>query len=697
MYDKFFHNGNLAETLEHAKHARTEFAWILHRDVDYSNFDLHFVPNRFEYDQAHVWSSHNNVNSHTTWLVPRQYTDINYHDQVLPIANPIPRITVDVASIEVMRQHTTTEWQWICDSRIDYSDFNFDWLPDSSEDSLVHCFEVADNIGYTWLVNSNCTDIRYHKSNLKFKELPHTVAWPNFAFESLTGTDWNDSLANWLLAEDIQSEWVWVIDTRVDYTKFNFTWLPAAWDTQYIHCFAMKDKEQLSYTWLVNTASLKDKQYKFIKSDLQFIDRPDIVLLDMGLEANSHDFKQFTKRLRFTGTMEAMLHSAVKRATTEWLFVISNCCDYWKFDFDWLPDLDQINHTHCWPSNDQLKGDTFLIHIPSYMQTREFRFNFDHDSVHRLPWPPHIYEEDSLAAAMNSHLRSASLYVAYYKRDSIIKKFPTPCLWENRPVVGMNVGNSVSLVPRDCVVKDEVYEYPYLENYIDYADHDNLDVVFIHNGEKDASINMAHCSIKTPHNMSMKVSSGVNGRLKAYQAAANMSNTAWFLAVFAKCHMKDDYANFDWRPDYWQKPKHYIFHNHNLDLDLTYGHMAPIAYNKRLMLENTGGLDMTLAQEHAVIPIVLSDTYLTDPWDIWRTAFRETVKLMYYARTDESIELKYRLHIWLNAEQTWYKNGAQAARDFFESVNGDWGWIMVTNEWDWLRKRFNALYPTAQL
>ena len=149
MYDKFYHNGNLAETLEHAKHARTEFAWVLHPDVDYSNFDLRYVPSKFEYNQAHVWSSHNNVNSHTTWLVPRQYTDINYHDQVLPIANPIPRITVEVASSDVMRQHATTEWQWICDSRIDYSDFNFDWLPDSSENSLVHCFEVADNIGYT--------------------------------------------------------------------------------------------------------------------------------------------------------------------------------------------------------------------------------------------------------------------------------------------------------------------------------------------------------------------------------------------------------------------------------------------------------------------------------------------------------------------------------------------------------------------
>jgi hypothetical protein len=76
---------------------------------------------------------------------------------------------------------------------------------------------------------------------------------------------------------------------------------------------------------------------------------------------------------------------------------------------------------------------------------------------------------------------------------------------------------------------------------------------------------------------------------------------------------------------------------------------------------------------------------------------------MYYAKEDNSIELQYRLDRWLNAEEMWakhnpwYQYGANDARDFFESVGGEWGWIMVTNEWDWLRKRFNALYPKAQL
>jgi hypothetical protein len=456
--------------------------------------------------------------------------------------------------------------------------------------------------------------------------------------------------------------------------------------------------EQLSYTWLVNARVLKDRQYKFIKSDLKFYrDHCDTVVLDMGI--NNENFSHYQKKLRFAGTMEAMLVSAVKRATSEWLWVISTSCNYSQFKFNWLPDLDQLDHTHCWPANDQEKGETFLIHIPSYRATNEFKFNFEHDSVHRVPWPAHIYHEDSLAAAINSHERSASIYVAYYKQDSVITRFPSPCLWDKRPVVGMNECNSVSLVPRDCVVKEEIYEYPYLKKYVNYARASTLDVIFIHNGEKDAGVNLNRCNITMPSYMQLKISSGVNGRLKAYQSAAELSNTDWFLAVFAKCHMKESFRDFRWRPDYWQKPKHYIFYNHNVDLDLTYGHMAPIAYNKKLMLENRGGLDMTLAQEHAVIPEVISETKLTDPWDTWRTAFRETVKLLYYAQTDNSIELQYRLDRWLNAEvcwakhNPWYQYGSQDAKDFFESVGGEWHWVMMTNEWDWLRKKFNTLYP----
>ena len=627
MHDKFYYDTTIDTAIQKAmSNSKTQFAWVLSPEVDYTDFDFRFVPNKFEQDQAHAWPSHNNPTAFTTWLVPKHsYEHVNYHSEMLPT----------------------------------------------------------------------------------IKAEPYIVNWPSFLDMGMTdiemtGDSWNDSLCNWILSQDcLMTEWVWICDERIDYTGFDFSWRPSYFDQTYIHCFTMAGKEQLSYTWLVNRESLWHREYKFIKSNLRFNKTAvDTVVLDMGFNNNS--FGYYQKKLRFIGTMEAMLHSAVKRATSEWLYVISTCCDYMMFDFGWLPDLDQIDQTHCWPSNDQQKGDTFLIHVPSYLKTMEFKFNFDHDSVHRVPWPARVYKEDSLAAAMNNHDRSASIYVVYYKQDSVIKKFPSPCLWDKRPVVGMSECNSVSLVPRDCVVKEEIYEYPYLERNTMYAHPCSLDVVFIHNGEKDAGNNLNRCNIWIPPGSYFKISSGVNGRLKAYQAAADMSNSEWFLAVFAKCHMKESFRDFKWRPDYWQKPKHYIFHNHNVDLDLTYGHMAPIAYNKRLMLENTGGLDMTLAQEHAVVPVVLSETRLTDPWDTWRTAFRETVKLMYYAKEDNSIELQYRLDRWLNADEMWakhnpwYQYGANDGKDFFESVDGEWGWIMVTNEWDWLRKRFDALYSKSQ-
>ena len=114
------------------------------------------------------------------------------------------------------------------------------------------------------------------------------------------------------------------------------------------------------------------------------------------------------------------------------------------------------------------------------------------------------------------------------------------------------------------------------------------------------------------------------------------------------------------------------------------------------MLENNGGLDMTMVQSHAVVPIVLSETNLEDPWEIWRTAFRETAKLLYYNKENANIDSEFRLHKWLlgNQKHPWFARGANDAKNYFESVDGDIAWLMLANEWDWLQKKFNNLYNT---
>jgi hypothetical protein len=450
----------------------------------------------------------------------------------------------------------------------------------------------------------------------------------------------------------------------------------------------MKGKEKLSYTWLVNTKTMTQKKFKYHTSDLLFNDKlTDLIFLDMGFG----DTSGFTadKKIRFTGNMEAVVRSAIKRSVSEWVWICSTCSDYSDFKFNWLPDLDKIEYSHCWPAPNQIKGETFLIHVPTFLRTDKFLWSFEHEPVPRYRWPEVCYTQDNLADAINNNTRNPSLYTLYYKDTGNAIPIPSPCLWEQRPVIGMSECNSVSLVPRDCIVKKEIYEYPYLSKDI-CTNSIPMEIVFLHNGEADAYKNfdkLNHYAYDRPYMIQ-----GVTPRLKAYQTAAEKVSTDWVLTVFAKCHMKNSFTDFKWRPDYWQQAKHYIFYNENKDLGLTYGHMAPIAYNKRLMLENEGGLDMTMAQEHAVVPIVISETTLTDPWDTWRTAFRETAKLLYYKKESNNLELEYRLETWLNAKQLWYKRGAEDAKNYFESTNGEFSWLMLTNEWDWLNKRFMSLY-----
>jgi len=683
--------------------AKDEWVWETDSRIDYSLFDFNWLPDSWDMDKTHYFCMEEKEQLSYTRLRNMKVkpkgdvyhaSDLNFKEEPRTIIWP-DYITHEQQYEWLCSQYIEDEWVWVCDSRINYANLNKRWLPDAWDAGKIHCFAMRNQqqLSYTWLVNTktlHLKDFKYLKTSLRFeKSIQDRLHWPDFIKTVLSGFDWQDSLANWVIEQESENEWIWVVDDRIDYGDFDFTWLPDAWDNQFIHCFAMKGKDKLSYTWLVNTKTVKQKNFKYHPSDLEFIDKnTSLMFLDMGFGDTSGHAAD--KKIRFTGNMVDVLRSAVRRATNEWVWVASSCCDYANFKFDWLPDLDKIEYTHCWPAPMQIKGETFLIHVPTFLRTDEFLWSFEHEPIPRYRWPTIYYTQDNLADAINQNVRPASIYTLYHKSNNTNAiPVPAPCLWEKRPVIGMSECNSVSLVPRDCIVKKEIYEYPYLDKDI-CTNPVPMEIVFLHNGEVDASKNfdkLNHFAYTKPMMLN-----GITPRLKAYQTAAEMVSTDWVLTVFAKCHMKNSFANFQWRPDYWQQAKHYIFYNENRDLDLTYGHMAPIAYSKRLMLENKGGLDMTLAQEHAVVPIVISETTLTDPWDIWRTAFRETAKLLYYRQDSNNLELEYRLDKWMSAEQLWYKRGAQDARDYFESTNGEYSWLMLTNEWDWLSKRFKSLY-----
>ena len=210
--------------------------------------------------------------------------------------------------------------------------------------------------------------------------------------------------------------------------------------------------------------------------------------------------------------------------------------------------------------------------------------------------------------------------------------------------------------------------------------------MFISNGEKDSVAKYAWLDTVARHvNNRIHWSDGVSGRVAAYHAAAEMSTTPWFFAVFAKLRVNQHF-DWSWQPDRMQQAKHYIFHARNTMNDLEYGHQGMIAYNKKLVLENTGtGLDFTLDQPHEVVPILSGEAiYYTSNWIAWRTAFREALKLR---ASLPDVENEYRLKQWLTVDYgagQWSSKGAQDAVEYYEEVGGDFDALKKSYEWSWL-------------
>jgi len=411
---------------------------------------------------------------------------------------------------------------------------------------------------------------------------------------------------------------------------------------------------------------------------------------------------------RFYSSYLDSIHRCVQLARTKFIWVIASCCDYDKFDFTWEPTPWEAYQIHCWASNDQMYGDTFLIPVDEFTQQNVIQLewyhdiNYHSDGVDRLPWPITVYDDRSLS----QEIIDIKLQSEYHLFTPTYTNFPQldhqPALWgaETHQIVSYSTNNSVNLVPRcaKSFIKTQVYDYPRIRR-LNTISSDPLDIIYISNGEPDEEKWYNH-TVKTS-GREVKWIRGVNGRTAAYQAAAHASDTPWFLTVFAKLEVLPDF-NWFWQPDYFQEHKHYIFNALNPLNGLEYGHQAMIAYHKNLVLNNNNpGIDFTLSQPHTVIPILSGIAHFNqDPWMTWRTAFREVIKLIQTVQLTPTIETEHRLKVWLTRAEgnhaEWCLKGANDAVDYYNSVFGVSTSLQKTFEWDFLLKtfdRYNAQQP----
>jgi hypothetical protein len=499
-------------------------------------------------------------------------------------------------------------------------------------------------------------------------------------------------------AKKITQDEYWQVPTGMNTDSFDWTWHPDATDPPYIYQFGTQHQRTGGPQYRVPGATT----VKFVDQiRARTISKATAIYEIDHMCGNAGNIPDTTRTVRYFDNYLDTLRRLANGIPDqhEFVWICSSVCDYSSFDFSWHPEQWQAEMLHVFASNGEKFGDTFFMHVPSFRSRSEtcqllewYDLNFVGTTVPRRPLPIVQHDLDTHALAIKTMDWSGPL--AVFSTDGQVAETPTVPLWreKTKTIVPLSAGASQIIVPKSAVpyIKTQAYDYPYIDRTQRHMCTDQiLDIVFIDNGEPNADDNYDYLkwAAKRAHQPNIHRSSGVNGRVAAYRAAAECSTTPWFFAVFAKLEVSSTF-DWSWQPDRLQQPKHYIFHAFNPVNGLEYGHQALIAYNKKLVLENSApGLDFTLDQAHEVVPIVSGiANYHYSKWVAWRTAFREVIKLKHSL---PDVENEYRLTRWLtalnNVENSEYSVwGAEDAVEYYDSVAGHFSELRKSYDWAWL-------------
>jgi len=655
----------------------TEQFWALNKNINYDDFDFSWKPDKENLFNVTVFGSTESELTHTYFVNATYYLD-------------------------------------------GYTDFNY-IQPDTELDAqyLTKIF-VKPDMFYVDKGNSESAT-RFEMLKERFGNKIQKTRYLN---------SWVDTVNRCINRST--TDLLWVLNSELDYDNFNFDYYPNPWQMKMVQVFGTQ-WSHWGTTFMVNreTFSEDTKYVKIIEHlpTLNFVKdiraaattcAYDIVVIDHGNDETTNIVESLKQKESgkhvtivkyddsYLTTIRNLVNSLPEKKE-HYLWLCSSVCDYSNFDFSYICDPFARDNLHVFPSGRQKFGDTFLIDIN---KTREIIGDLesldDYQKVNyngtvkaeRLPAPEIVTSSDTLVDAVKTSMTRSFPYAVIMTEDNINlpdSDYEPMNLWaeDTKNIIITATGATRIIVPSEASEKisKELYDYPYIKRAPKLVKSNPIDIVFLSNGETGADENWEHL-LKVTNGLPNRVVrvDGVNGRVAAYHAAAEASNTPWMFTVFAKLKVSPRF-DWNWQPDRMQVSKHYIFHAKNPVNGLIYGHQAMIAYNKKLTLANEGcGLDFTLDDEHEVVPLTSGTAhYNTDPFSTWRTSFREVLKL----KADDSEESRDRLDAWLNKAEGDYSEysikGSLDASKYYDEVEGDFDKLKLSYEWAWLREKFNQI------
>jgi hypothetical protein len=222
-------------------------------------------------------------------------------------------------------------------------------------------------------------------------------------------------------------------------------------------------------------------------------------------------------------------------------------------------------------------------------------------------------------------------------------------------------------------------------------------------GEPEADDNFEILKYFAPH---AKRIDGVEGLLNAHKACAEESKTSYFYVCDADAVIKENFSfkfePSDRREAYPGVPETecvFTYRSHNPINDLIYGYGAVKLFPKKNLLNcEEFKVDMTTsigAKFKPLFEISNTTAFNTDPFNTWRSAFRECTKLSSNVIDNNiSVDDAYRLEVWCTRGEDrrfgeYAILGAEQGRDFGTHYKNNKEALRKINDWEWLRKTFN--------
>ena len=412
-----------------------------------------------------------------------------------------------------------------------------------------------------------------------------------------------------------------------------------------------------------------------------------------------------TRVVPFVNSYLDVLKSVINDVQTEyfWFFASFIKLDSTPEILDYIPEQHEKDQIHVWYTTHpkgglNKEGNVFLIPTKKLKeQINNLKFLRDFKDIN---YHAHPLLEQSLVSMVQFSLKDP--YEAYNTDNPYFYKWlinkdlnnsykPNfyPSFWEDEKLYSFGPTKDIMLVPH----REKLEQFYDIERCVHY-DHEYpvqpMDIVFLSYDEPDAEKKWEKLKSKFPRAKRVK---GIAPRTRAYHAAAEMSETDYFFAVFPTIEL-DDSFDFNFQPDRLKNPCHYIFNCKNPVNGLEYGHRAVILYNKHLALLTVyPGLDFTLSQSHEVVPILCGTSHFNITPEIsWRVAFREVIKL--YAMKP-TVESRYRLKKWCELGKGNYallvQKGALDAVAYYEENKNNLDALKLSYELDWLKEKFKTI------